>query len=220
MTRASASSLLLLLVAAGALPGCAQRVQRQPYEMIVRVYGDPGEPLPGARLMHGSTLLGVSGTDGAVGVKATGKEGERILLQVLCPEGHRSPSEPLSLTLRRPAERTRRPEYNASCSPLTRKLVVAVRADKGPNLPVRHLGREVARTDASGAAHVVLDSAPLQNLELLLDTSEQPRLRPQNPTARFRVGDRDELVLLNQAFQSSAPQRSRVARPSGPVRIR
>jgi hypothetical protein len=188
--------------------------------MIVRVYGDPGEPLAGARLMHGSTLLGVSGSDGVVGVKATGKEGERILLQLLCPEGHRSPSEPLSLTLRRPAERTRRPEYNANCSPLTRRLVVAVRADKGPNLPVRYLGREVARTDASGAAHVVLDSAPLQDLELLLDTSEQPRLRPQNPTARFRVGDRDELVLLSQEFQSSTPRRNRVARPSGPVRIR
>jgi hypothetical protein len=220
VTHANLPVLPLALLVLSGMLGCRERVTRLPYELVVRVHGDPEQPLSGARLMHGAKLLGISGADGAVRVKATGKEGERLDLQLVCPEGHRSPSEPVSLTLRRPAERHRKPEYFGVCAPLTRKLVVAVRAKKGANIPVRHLGRELARTDASGAAHVLLESAPQQTLELLLDTSEQPRLRPKNPTVRFRVGDRDQLVVLNQSFQASPVERPRSVRPSGPVRIR
>lgn len=217
MTRALAACCYV----AGALSlgGCTERHEREPYEINVRVHGDPDETLAGARLMHGKTLLGVSGADGIVRIQATGKEGERIHLHLVCPEGHASPSEPLGIVLRRPAERHRIPEYSGSCAPLTRKLVVAVRLDRGANIPVRYLGRELGRTDASGAAHVMLESTPAQDVELLLDTSDQPRLRPKNPTARFRIGTRDELVVLNQSFELSAGERRRSV-PAGPVRIR
>lgn len=138
-------------------------------------------------------------------------------LELACPAGYRSPEAPLNVTLRRGAER---PEYLTSCTPLTRKLVVSARLERGAGLPIRYLGREVARADASGVAHLVLEAEGDKTVELTVDTSERPLLRPKSPTARFRIADRDELVVLEQSFQSSAKPMVRAPHPSGPVRIR
>ena len=62
--------------------------------------------------------------------------------------------------LRRLAEPSKVPAYQATCPPTTRAIVVAVAAENGAGLPVLYLGREVARTDASGAASVLLHAVP------------------------------------------------------------
>ena len=59
-----------------------------------------------------------------------------------------------------------------------RRVVVAVRAENGPNLPVTYLGRAVGRTDASGAAHVLLAMHPGDQFSLGLDTSGNKRIPP------------------------------------------
>ena len=51
------------------------------------------------------------------------------------------------------------------------------------------LGREVARTDASGAAHVLLKLKSDEAFDLVLGTEGNDRLRPQNPSASFVVKD-------------------------------
>jgi hypothetical protein len=186
------------------------------YGLSIRVDSDPGRPLAGAQVRLGEQRLGTTDANGVVKVKARGTEGSVLSFQVTCPDGYQSPSRPLAVVLRRLSQRDRFPEYAAACRPTKRTLVVAVRADHGPNLPVVYLGREVARTDRSGAAHVSLESPPEETVELALDTTSNPRLRPRNPTARFRVGQADDLVVLDETFQlEGAP---RIAR-KGPIRI-
>ena len=213
----NAASLLVVVAAALALSACGRQAARQSYDLTVHVEADPKEPLAGAKLIHGGQELGVTESDGCVSVRATGNEGERIDLEIACPHRYRSPDSPLSVTLRRTAQQ---PEYFALCPPLTRKLVVAARLDHGAGLPIRYLGRELARSDASGAAHLLIEAESDKTIELTLDTSEQPLLRPKSPTARFRIGNQDELVVLEQAFQSSRKPAFRAQHASGPVRIR
>lgn len=214
VTRASIL-VLFGLTLSGA--GCSREAAVKSYDLAVRVESDPGQPLPGVKLLHASQTLGATNGDGRVVIRATGNEGERVELDVSCPEGFKSPEAPLSVTLRRSAER---PEYFASCPPLSRKLVVAARLEHGAGLPIRYLGREVARSDASGVAHLVIEAEADKTVELTVDTTEQPQLRPKSPTARFRVANRDEIVVLEQAFQAPRRNAPRVQqRPSGPVRI-
>jgi len=203
--------------------GCT-KVNQEPvangYELTVHVESDPGRPLAGARVLHAGRELGVSAGDGRVAVHATGSEGEHIALEVSCPKGFRSPDNALSVTLRHALGSNERPEYFASCPPLTRKLVIAARLEHGANLPIRYLGRELARSDGDGVAHLLVEGETDKTVELTVDTSEQPQLRPKSPTARFRIADHDDVVMLAQTFQSPPKPRVFVHHPSGPVRIR
>lgn len=185
-----------------------------PYEVVVKVDSDPGRPLPGADVLLQNTRVASTGTDGSATLKLKGTEGETMLFQIKCPEGFQSPSKPIAVTLRRIASPSVRPEYAASCPPATRTIVVAVRAENGPNLPVLYLGREVAKTDESGAAHVLLTLKPDDTFQLMLKTDGEggERLRPQNPMATFVVKGVDDVLTFDQAF---VVERKRV-RPSGP----
>jgi hypothetical protein len=180
---------------------------------------DPSRPLPGARVLHAGRELGASAADGRVAVHASGSEGERIDLEVSCPKGFRSPASALTITLRHAVGSSERPEYFAACPPLTRKLVVAARLEHGVNLPIRYLGRELARSDSDGVAHLMVEGETDKTVELTVDTTEQPQLRPKSPSARFRLADHDDIVVLAQAFQSPPKAVIHARRPSGPVRI-
>jgi hypothetical protein len=206
---------LFACAAFGAHAACSARVPEHRFDFVVRVSGGPDRPVPGATVLHGAQQVGVSGEDGLIQLRTSGAEGEMLAFRVACPDGYKSPSEPLSIVLRRLGTGARAPEYAARCEPTSRTLVVVVRAEKVAGLPVRHLGSEVARTDADGIAHVLLRAPPEESVELVLDTSGHPRLKPQQPTARFDVGAQDALHLFEQEFQSDPPPR----RPRGPRRI-
>lgn len=212
---------LLSFALGSALAGCVGDHGKRRYEFVVRVHSDPGVPLAGARVSIGDKLLGTSGSDGKVLLGAHALEGESLSLSIRCPEGHRSPPKPLNVVLRRTVDTSVRPEFEASCPPEKRTLVVAVRAENGPGLPIRHLGRELGRTDEAGAAHVLLETTSEEAVELTLDTTSHPRLRPSNPSARFRLDRRDEVVAFTQRFESpkSAPGSGRTRSRRGPVRI-
>ena len=199
--------------------GCAPRAPDFDYRFILRVEGDPGTPLAGAVVRLGALTAGISDTEGLVPLATHGSEGSALGLQVSCPDGYRSPDLPVSVLLRKVAQPNRYPEYRVSCPPTRRALVVAVRAEHAPNLPIMRLGREVARTDATGSAHVLVESAPEDTVELTLDTSSNPRLRPRSPSARFRVGHADDIVVFNQSFELEKPKLVGHRPPAGPIRI-
>src|SRR5262249_12804855 len=161
---------------------------------IVRVTSDPGRPLAGAVFSYNDAQVGVTKNDGTVHLAIRGAEGEVFGLSVACPEGFRSPVAPLQLTLRPRGDEANRPEYAVSCPPRIRPMLGAVRADNGKNLPVLYLGQEVARTDASGAAHLLLHASPDDPFEITLGTTEKgnERLRPQNPSLKFVAKDQDD----------------------------
>lgn len=190
-------SLAAALVACGAPEAAAPA-----FEIVVRVTGDPGSPVPDAEITMGGAKAGKTTADGTARLRLRGEEGEVFELAVACPAGHRSPTKPLSVALRRLAVEGRLPQYDVSCPPSRRTVVVAVRAENGPNLPVVHLGKEIARTDASGAAHVLLTASPDETIQLTLSTAEKgaEQLRPQSPVATFAVKDRDEVFVFDQRF--------------------
>ena len=79
-------------------------------------------------------------------------------------------------------------------------MVVVVRAENGPYLPVLHLGRAQGTTDAAGVATLLFQDAPDEQIDLQLDTSKQPLLRPVNPHLTFRIGQHDDVVPLDAKF--------------------
>jgi hypothetical protein len=212
-----------LVAFASALGGCEAFEPRPPppQVVVVRVTSDPGVPVKDAVLRFDGKDVGKTDADGVGKLKLEGTDGETFPIAVACPDGFRSPAKPVDVTLRR-LESEKLPEYFASCPPSTRSVVVAVRAENAPNIPVVYLGREVARTDGSGAAHVHLRLKPDEPFELMLKTDgdEGKLLRPENPTASFVVKDHDDVFSFDQRFDK-AQEKRRVykAKPKGPVRI-
>lgn len=219
-TFARVLALVLATNLAGTSACTAPEPERSAFEVTVRVEGDPGVPVAGAELGVAGAKVGTTGATGVARLAFRGVDGETFDVAVTCPAGHRSPARPLAVTLHTIADPSRRPEYVARCPPSTRSVVVAVRAENGPNLPVLHLGREVARTDGSGAAHVLLSVAPDEPFSLVLATTEKgaERLRPQSPSASFVARERDEVLLFDQRFAVEAPKPV-VRGPIGPKRL-
>ena len=205
-----------------AIGACASK-QPSKGEVVVRVETDPGQPLAAAKISRDELLLGETDASGTAQLGLAGLPGERVALQVSCPDGYRSPDKPVSVVLRPLLEAGRKAEYRVACPPLLRSLVIAVRAQNGPNLPVKYLGKEIARTDASGACHAVLKLTPGETVTVTLDTSaaEHAKLMPQSPVLKLTVPPRDEVVVFDQTFtrELDEPVRHKKKQIVGPTRI-
>jgi hypothetical protein len=199
-----AYSLLVVAAAASAVvsSGCKDfdPPPPPPFQLYVKVESDPGQPVAGATVSRNKTVLGNTGPEGRTILTIAGAEGEIVDVAVKCPDGLQSPTKPLSIRLTRIADKSKAPEYAVSCPPMLRRVVVAVKAENGPNLPVMYLSRPVTRTDASGAAHFALEVAPGAQFTVSLDTSENSRLKPPNPTKPFTVGQQDDILVFEQKF--------------------
>jgi hypothetical protein len=201
-----------------ALAGCAApEPELEIYELSIRIESDPGRPLAGAAVLGAAQFRSVSDASGIVRLRVSGEPGQRLRFQVRCPDGYRSPEQPLDVPLTRLGADALPPEYGVRCAPEVRTVVIAVRAHNGAGLPVTQLGREVARTDRAGAAHVVMQLAPQEPIELSIDTSSQPKLEPQNPTQRFEAPDTDAVLLFDAPFVKEKPRPK--SGPRRPTRI-
>ena len=131
-----------------------------PFQVRIRVVGDANRPVSGATILRDTKELGATQADGGALVSLNGTEGESVDLTIRCPLTFDSPKRPVSVTLVRFVDISKVPEYQATCTALERRVVVAVRAINGANLPVKFLGNTVARTDQAGAAHFELPVRP------------------------------------------------------------
>jgi hypothetical protein len=200
---------------------------KKPSQAIVfAAESDPGVPLAGVQVLHRGKVAATTQADGSAPLQITGQEGETFDFDVKCPAGYRAPEAPIAVVLRRTAGAGVAARFPVRCVPRERTLVVAVRADGAPNVPVLYLGREVARTDGSGAAHVAFRLAATESVALTLDTTEQSKLRPQSPTMTFHGAERDQIVSFAQKFEAEVPKpKPAVVRaapapePIGPVRL-
>ena len=183
--------------------------------MAVSVETGPGASLASARLLVNGRAAATTAADGRAHLTLRGSEGEQVVVSVTCPEPY-SPPPPLKVPLRRLAPGSREPTYRLLCAPQKRTVVVAVRATNGADLPVLYLGKEIARTDASGVAHAQLELLAGQRFELkLATTGHEPKLLPQDPSAVLVVGERDALLTVTQVF-SKQKARSATATRRGP----
>lgn len=173
-----------------------------PFEVQVSVVSNPGVALAGAQILHGAKVVGTTGTTGKAKLSFGGNEGDQVDIDVKCPADYESPGKPLTVSLRRFAAGSPPPQFEARCPPALRTMVIGLRAENGPNLPVTYLGRTVARTDASGAAMFEVRVKPAEQVQITVSTSEPgaEMLRPQNPTLTFVAKDKDDYVVLDQSF--------------------
>lgn len=215
--------LSVIALAALALFGCdiLKPPPPKPFEARIKVFGDPSQPLKGAEVWYKQKKIGVTDDAGVVNFRLKGAEGEVYDLTLKCPTGYQSPAKPVAVTLRKSSDPNQRPEYQVDCPKSARSVVVAVRADSGPNLPVMYLGKEVARTDVSGAAHVFLELPPNQMFQLSLSTDgdANKNLRPQNPAATFEVKQHDDVFVFDQKFklEKKVVRSGGRTKPSGPT---
>jgi hypothetical protein len=173
-----------------------------PFQVAISVEADKGVPLPGALVQRNNKEIGKTDGTGKAVITFRGEDGDQLEVWVKCPEGFDSPVKPTTVILRRLADNKRLAEYPVLCPPAERKVVIALRSDNGGNLPVKYLGRDVARTDPWGAATFMLSGKPGDHLEFTLDTSDKTNemLRPQNPTVSVVVEPKDDYYPLDQPF--------------------
>lgn len=198
---------------------------------------DPGVPLGGVTITVAGAAPAQTAADGSVRLELSGEEGTSVPVSATCPEGYRSAPalSPIVLRTTVGVGGAAAPGYrvSVSCLPATRQGVVVIRAGgtgvaPRAGLPVMIEGREVARTDASGVAHVSLNMAPGQSFQVLLATATaSPMLRPQDPQLTFVFPDANEIFAFDENFDEEVPaaperhRRRRAAPPptAGPVMI-
>lgn len=194
---------LAALVGVVLLSGCGKSLDPPappPFHVAFAVEGDPGQPLTGAVVLRNDKTVATTGADGRAELTLNGAEGETVDASVTCPAGHTSPAHPVSIRLARTGD-GKAPVFKISCPPTQRHVVVAVKAENGPNLPVVYLGKVITHTDASGAAHFAIEAPPGGQFQVTLDTAENARLSPANPTKPFTIGSTDDIFVFDQKFE-------------------
>ncbi|HEY1955880.1 MAG TPA: hypothetical protein VGH28_09705 [Polyangiaceae bacterium] len=218
----------LPLVAVAFITACGKLEEPPPPPFMVSVVveADQDVPIPGAVVQRNNAEIGKTDVKGKAILTFSGEEGDQIDVWVKCPDGFDSPTKPVTVALRRLGDPTKLAEYPVKCPPAEREVVVALLADNGPNLPVKYLGRDVARTDASGAATFMLKGKPGDHLDFLIDTSakENEKLRPQNPSVSVMVDNKDGFYSLDQPFQVQKARivmvQRRLPQAIGPTELR
>ncbi len=211
-----AARSLTLLGALTLAPHCSPSPPSPPTPIIVRVRSDAGEPIAEASVFSGSSLLATTDGQGVAHLEVRGRDGESFSLQVRCPPAYSSPEQALDVRRLDIVTKAKVPEYEVRCVKLRHSLVVAVRAENGPNLPVMYLDKEVARTDAFGAAHVVFEMNVHERVELTLQTEgkEYTKAHPQNPMSVFEMAGHDDLQVFAVTFTKDPKKRPPRAAPA------
>lgn len=186
------------------------------------VEGDPGKPVSGASLILNGQTIATTNTQGLALVAVNGHEGEALEVSVRCPADYQSPARATTIAVRKLAG-DKVPQYDATCIPKTRTVVIAVNGMKGYRLPVTELGKTIGETDDLGVATVLLHVEPNEQIELALDTTapENSLIRPRNPVATFTAKNEDDVFVFDPQLSLAPKPRPLVAhhhieRPSGP----
>lgn len=218
------NAILATAVLAALSAGCEEGPKLRSYPVAVEATVD-GQPLAGVRIKAEGSELGVTDDSGALDASLLGTEGQRMRLEVACPEGYKEPTELAPIVLRSMARLASEGEgparaatrVSVECRPTQRRAVLVVRADGKPDLPILVQGERVARTSADGVGHALLELEPGAELLVALDTSSLPQLRPKNPARRFRIEDEDTILLFDQPFaEAPKPKVHRKRRPKPP----
>ena len=183
-----------------------------PQPIQVRVEAEPGEPMADIPVLLDGKEIARTDPSGGASFRLTGDDGRPFSLTVGCPTGFVTSSRPLDLVLRR---MDRAPLYELSCVSTERAVVVAVRTEGAADVPIKYLGREVARTDAEGYALVHLVPRSGEVVHLTLDTSgaKHAMLRPVSPQLAVGANEDGAFTVVQKFVTERAPVRKAAARP-------
>ncbi len=177
-----------------------------------------GQPVEGATLLSGARTVSTAAADGVAKLTLPGRDGDLFSFDVHCPEGYVAPAE--QLVIRWLAVDSGVASHLTRCRKLLHRLVVLVRVDGGPGLPIVRLGHVVGTTDVGGAASLMFDLAVDERLELVLSTESlaKEKVTPRDPSAVFELHDADEIELFEVKLARPKPRPKRaVGARRGPV---
>lgn len=182
----------------------------QPFQ--VRVEADPGEPMADIPVLLDGKEVARTDLAGNASFRLTGDDGRPFSLTASCPTGFVTSSRPLELVLRR---MDRAPLYELSCVSTERAVVVAVRTEGAGDVPIKYLGKEIARTDAEGYAlvHLVPKSGEIVHLTLDTSGSKHAMLRPVSPQLAVGANEDGAFTVVQKFVTERAPVRRSAPRP-------
>jgi hypothetical protein len=203
----------------------------KPFQVQLQAKSDDGEPVSGAMFSINNVNLGASSVDGKLLQTVRGADGQSVLVNLTCPDGYNNPEKatPLKLTEVRKVNELASATLGLELT-CTRKMIdviVVVRTENAPSLPVDIGGKNQGITDEFGNAHIHLRvERGTRTMSVTLGTLASPTLRPQNPSRVFELEDKDTLVLLEQSFtvERKRPSVRPITPPHGdlgprPIRI-
>lgn len=193
--------------------GCGSKATDDRFEISLRATSDDSAPLADVAFTTGKSNLGKTSSSGVINVRLRGTEGQTLPVSVTCPNGYESSGElsPLRLTrTRRVGEAVVQPlAVEATCVRKLRDVVLVVRAESASNLPV-HVDGKPAATTTGGTAHLLLQlDRDVRQVSVTLDTTDQPKLRPQNPSRTFELHGKDTVLVMDQSFTASRKPQNR-----------
>jgi hypothetical protein len=182
------------------------------YSVSRHALSDDGDPLPGVELLASGNAVGRTDAHGGLLVRLSGREGAQVTFEPRCPQGSSAQGNPASLRLRTLGNGPP-PDVELTCARAKRLAALIVSAPGFAGLPVLVHNRELARTDATGTAHVLLEGDPATPLRVVLNTESRPKLVPPSPHKDLQIGTRDDIVVF-------APNLSEVRDPPPPKKHR
>ncbi len=208
----------LLLAIAGLATACAEPPPgRVDIELLVD--DGAGTPVEGAAFLVDGERLAATDAHGRARAGLPIRTSATYRVAHACPAGFR-PVEPearLNAAPSRPLAR-RAPGSAAvtirrRCAPLRLRHVLLVRTGGRGGLPIRVLGRTAGVTDPDGAALLAIDGAPGEEVEISLDTSAAPQLRPASPSRRIELPDARRFLVFDQRFEERPKPHGKRGRP-------
>lgn len=191
-------SFLAVMLAAS---GCAEpRASRGDFGFVLRARSPANEAVAGAVLSASGRELARTDRAGIARFSVQGRRRDHVALSVSCPEGFATASAKHQLLLDRYTGASL-PELLTVCTPKSAKLAVIVRASRGHSLPILSSGRTVGLTDETGTGHALLELPVNTDAEVTLDTGAFPELVPRSPSFQLRVGNVDDVALLQPKFE-------------------
>jgi len=208
--RLAACALLLVTTV-----GCGSKSTDDRFEISLRATSDDALPLADVTFATGKSNLGKTSSSGVVNVRLRGAEGQTLPITVTCPSGYEPSGElsPLRLTrTRRVGQAVAQPlTVEATCIRKLRDVVLVVRAESASNLAV-HVDGKPAAIATDGTAHLLLQlDRDVRQVSVTLDTTDQPKLRPQNPSRTFDLHGKDTVLVMDQSFTASLKPQHRNA---------
>lgn len=184
------------------------------FNVVFLATSDDGEPVQGAKFSSGTTTIGTTDKTGRIAVALEGVDGQSVPMTVSCPDSYVPPEEQPALRLtevRKVNQVVPAPiSVETICTRKMRDVVLVVRTNNAPSLPVDIGGRSAGQTDADGNAlfHLKLDRE-MRSVSVSLSTAASPSLRPQNPSRVFELDGQDAVLLVDQAFSVDRKSQSR-----------
>ena len=214
-----------------ALAACEAAPASPPFALAFHAANDRGQALAGVAIAVAGREVGVTDARGDLVVEGGFAEGSAASLAARCPAGFLAAEMIESITFRRfqpisSAAPDAPLEVSLVCPRERRVAALVVRAGGRGGLPVLVDGARRAVTDESGIAHLALEVAPSDAVRVVLDTSGEPRLRPQKPQTTFTMGDVDDVWVMDQRFEAKREPTRRRRRsapppepPKRPIRV-